>query len=361
MGVHTDLCGLQAGGIMEEISVRSQWAKIRNFERGFFATHLINIGAKLGIFEALYETKEGMTISDLASKLKLHEPYLKVWCQTAYHFEILDCDNHGQFTLQSFLDEILGDKSHYRNYLANIAMSVDFAGKSLEENPECFRTGRTLELPSAPELRVLSKVGYETTKNTHLAFLFRIFPKNDHLTQILERGIRFLDIGCGNGNLIVQFAQNFENSLFVGIDPNPYGIKEARNTISQLGLEKRVSVENIGGEDLPYKDEFDMASMVVTLHEIPPDVRATVVEKTYQSLKSDGQLLILDLSYPSKLEDFRNPMYAYGILDQFYEACWGNIHLNMHEQNELLTKAGFKNIQRMAIGKGMFEFTTATK
>ncbi len=54
-------------------------------------------------------------------------------------------------------------------------------------------------------------------------------------------------------------------------------------------------------------------------------------------------------------------MYDYGILDQFYEACWGNIHLNMHEQNEMLTKVGFKNIQRMAIGRGMFEFITATK
>ena len=361
MGVYTGLYGLHVGGVMEEISVRSQWTKIRNFEKGFYATHLMNIGAKLGVFEALYEAKEGMTIPDLASKLELHEPYLKVWCQTAYHFEILDCDNQGRFRLQPFLDEILGDKSHYRNYLANIAMSVDFAGKFFEENPECFRTGRTLELPSKPELRALSKIGYETTKNTHLAFLFRIFPKNDQLTQMLERGIRFLDIGCGSGSLIVQFARNFENSVFVGVDPNPYGIEEARNTISQLGLEKRVSVENLGGEDLPYKDEFDMASMVVTLHEIPPDVRVKVVEKAYQALKSDGQLLILDFSYPSKLEDFRNSMYDYGILDQFYEACWGNIHLNMRKQNELLTKAGFKNIQRMAIGKGMFEFVTATK
>jgi hypothetical protein len=33
-------------------------------------------------------------------------------------------------------------------------------------------------------------------------------------------------------------------------------------------LEERVSVEDIGGEQLPYKDEFDMISMVVTLHEI---------------------------------------------------------------------------------------------
>ena len=343
---------------MEEISVRSQWAKIRNFEKGFYATHLINIGAKLGIFEALYEAKEGMTIPDLASKLKLHEPYLKVWCQTAYHFEILDCDNQGRFRLQPFLDEILGDKSHYRNYLANIATSVDFIGKGFEEAPDYFRTGRTFEIPYTPEF---SKAAYETTKNIHLVFLFIIFPKNDQLTQMLERGIRFLDIGCGSGDLIVQLARNFENSVFVGVDPNPCGIEEAKNAISQMGLEKQVSVKNIGGENLPYHDEFDLASMVVTLHEIPPDVRIKVVEKAYRALKSDGQLLILDFPYPSKIEDFRNPMYDYGILDQFYEVCVGHIHLNVHEQNEILTKVGFKNIQRIAVGRGMFDFITATK
>jgi ubiquinone/menaquinone biosynthesis C-methylase UbiE len=345
---------------MEEISVRSQWAKIRNFEKGFFATHLINIGAKLGVFEALYEAKEGMTIPDMASKLELHEPYLKVWCQTAYHFGILDCDNQGRFRLQPFLDEILGDKSHFRNYLANITMSVDFIGKGLsaEEVPDYFRTGRTLETFYTNEF---SKVAYETTKNIHLLFLSRIFPKNEHLSQMLERGIRFLDIGCGRGDLIIQLALNFQSSVFVGVDPNPYGIEEAKNTILQLGLEKRVSVENIGGEDFPYTDEFDATSMVVTLHEIPPNVRVKIVEKAYRALKSDGQLLILDFSYPSKSEDFRNPAYDYGILDQFYEVVSGTIHLNMKEQNEMLTKVGFRNIQRMTIGGGMFEFITATK
>ena len=239
-------------------------------------------------------------------------------------------------------------------------MDVDFIGKGLsaEETPDYFRTGRILETMYTPES---SKVGYETTKNIHLVFLFMIFPKNDQLTQMLERGIRFLDIGCGRGDLIVQLARNFQNSVFVGVDPNPYGIEEAKNTISQLGFEKRVSVEKIGGEGLPYSDEFDMASMVVTLHEIPPNVRVKVVEKAYRALKSGGQLLILDFPYPSKLEDFRNPAYDYGILDQFYEAVAGTIHLNVYEQNELLTKVGFRNIQRRTIGKGMFEFITATK
>ncbi len=121
------------------------------------------------------------------------------------------------------------------------------------------------------------------------------------------------------------------------------------------------AVENIGAEDLAQTEEFDMATMVVTLHEIPPEVRGKAIEKIYPALKSDGQLLILDLIYPSTLEDFRDPTYDYGVLDQFYEACMGTVHPNRQEQDDLLTKVGFKNIQRMPIGKGIFDFITAEK
>jgi len=173
-----------------------KWKKIRTFERGFMATHLINIGSKLGVFEKLNEKKEeGLNVADLATELGVHEPYLKFWCQTAYHFELLDCDDQGKFKLQPFLDEIL------------------------------------------------------------------------------DKGIKFLDIGCGNGSLIIQFANAFENSKFVGINPDVHGVDAAKATISQLGLEERVTVEHIGGEKISYKDEFDMVSMVVTLHEILPDIR----------------------------------------------------------------------------------------
>ena len=343
---------------MEEISAKSQMAKIRSFEKGFIASHLINIGAKIGVFLSLNEEKEGITISDLASKLHLHEPYLKIWMQTAYHFGIVDCDNQGRFKLQSFLDEILGDISHFRNYLGNIALTVDHVGKGFNEYPDYFRTGKTFENPYSPEL---SQAAYDTTKNIYLAFFFMIFPKNDYLKQILDQGIRFLDIGCGKGDLIVQLAKAFGKSTFVGVDPNSHGIEEAITKISKLGLEKQVTVESIGGENLQYNNEFDIASMVVTLHEIKPEVRMKVVEKAYQALKSDGLLLILDFPYPSKLEDFRNPMYDYAILDQFYETCAGFVHLSLPEYNEMLTKVGFKKIQQMTIGKGMFEFITATK
>jgi len=345
---------------MEEVSSKTQMAKIRTFERGFMATYLINIGQKVGVFEKLNEKKDdGLTVADLCTELGVHEPYLKFWCQTAYHFELLDCDDQGKFKLQPFLDEILGDKNHFRNYLANITMDVDLLGTELlADASEYFKTGKTVETLTKPEI---SKIAYETTKNIYLAFLFMIFPKNEHLKELLDKGIKFLDIGCGNGSLIIQFANVFENSKFVGINPDVHGIDAAKATISQMGLEERVTVEAIGGEKLSYKDEFDMISMVVTLHEISPDIRESVVEKAYQALKSDGYIMILDFPYPSNFEDLRNPMYEYAILDQFYETTMGTVHLNNNEQNEILTKAGFKDIQRMPVGKGMFDFITAVK
>jgi len=104
-----------------------------------------------------------------------------------------------------------------------------------------------------------------------------------------------------------------------------------------------------------------MISMVVTLHEIPKDVRKAAVKKAYQALKQDGHLRVLDFPYPSKLEDFRNPMYDYGVLDLFYEICAGTVHLDNAQQDTILAEAGFKNLQRMPIGKDMFDFITATK
>ena len=141
---------------MEEINAKSQMKKIRDFEKGFMATHLINIGAKLGVFEKLNEKKEeGLTAADLATELGLHEPYLKFWCQTAYHFQILDCDEHGKFKFQPFLDEILGDKNHFRNYLANIKMDVEIIGKGMPDAPDYFRNRKTVAGFADPEVSIM--------------------------------------------------------------------------------------------------------------------------------------------------------------------------------------------------------------
>ncbi|MEE8373814.1 MAG: class I SAM-dependent methyltransferase [Dehalococcoidia bacterium] len=343
---------------MEEISAERQMAKIGDFQRGFKAIHLINIGAKLGVFQALNEAKEGIRVSELASKLGLYEPYLKIWCQTAYCFEILDCDKEGRFKFQPFMDEVLGNASSAGNHLSGINLVVNVTGERLKDSADYYHTGRIME-SYTPER---SEMVAEATRMLHRVIISGPLPmlsEDDPIRQMLDQGIRFLDVGCGRGDFIIELAQSFGNSRFTGIDPVPHGIEGGKRIISQLGLEERVSLEHSGGEELPYNDEFDIVGMVLVFHEILPDVRVRVVAEAYQALRKDGKLWMIDFSYPVGLEDFRNTLYGPGVIDQFDETCLGVVHLNAHQQNGMLSDAGFTDIQRTSL-RGI-DTITATK
>jgi SAM-dependent methyltransferase len=145
------------------------------------------------------------------------------------------------------------------------------------------------------------------------------------------------------------------------VDPAKHGIEAARKRIAQKGLGERVSAENIGGHEIGYSREFDLAMMVVSLHEIRPEIREKAVRKAHQALKAGGQIVILDFPNPAKMEDFRYPMYDMTIQEQFFEICPGFVHRNTNERNEMLERVGFKDLDRMAIGKGIFELVTATE
>lgn len=342
---------------MEESSLKSQRKKILSFERGFMAVHLINLGAKLGIFEVFNENPNGITVAQLASRLELHEPYVKIWCQTAYHYDILNY-KEDRFILQPFFNEILGDKPNPNNYLANIELDVEIVGDLLQKAPDYYRSGKIIELEYTPEI---SQIVYEVTRNTHLAFPYLVLPKNEDLKIMLENGARFLDIGCGNGNLIINLAQSFKNSTFVGIGPDEYGIKESKKSISKFGLNEQIKVFKKSGEELQFNNEFDIICMFFVFHEIFQEVKQTVIERVFQSLKDGGVFLILDLPYPKNIEDFRNKRYAGGIFDQFFEATIGSVHLTDEELNGVLINAGFKDIKRMPIINGMIDLVRAIK
>jgi len=61
------------------------------------------------------------------------------------------------------------------------------------------------------------------------------------------------------------------------------------------------------------------------------------------------------------MEDFRNPLYAPGIKDQFYEVTWGSEHLAPSERHQLLRELGFKDHTTIPLFGGPIEVTYARK
>jgi len=344
----------------EEISGRTQLKRVRDYERGLLATHIIHMGAKLGIFDVLQQEPEGITSMDLASRLELGEVYVKSWCEAAYHFEILDCEEGARFRFAPHMDEVLGDSSSVRYYMWNNALTVEIFGKAFyaPQTWELVRSGETVPSLYPPEL---SEIASGLTQNIYLAFEYIIFPQYDHLKQRLEQGASFLDIGCGWANLICQLARLYPMSIFIGVDPDTYAIEAAEKTIAERGLDHRVRVEQARGEDIAYEAEFDLVSMVVSLHEILPAVREQAVARAYAALRPGGHLLVLDFPYPNRIEDFRDPAYSFAIYDQFFERFGGIAHLTNAERDSLLLGAGFADLSKTTIGKGMFELVVAKK
>ncbi|MBY8992327.1 MAG: methyltransferase [Candidatus Lokiarchaeota archaeon] len=330
---------------MKEITFESQVARIENFYQGFTASHLIHIGDKLGLFEVLADNEKGLTSSELASELGLHEPYIKIWCQTALYLEILDYDDEGRFKFQPYMNEILGNKSNFRNMLGRFNSLVNVTGERFKESIVHYRNGTALEDYSPQDSEIVA----EATKSFHkyLNFYFKELPSTNPIKQMLEKGSNFLDVGCGNGRLIIQLATQFTNSRFTGVDPSTYGINVAAKNIERLKVADRVFVENLGGEELHYKDEFEIACMTVVFHEINPDIRFKVLENIYKALKKGGRLIIFDFSYPERFEDFKNPNYGSTIIHQFNETILGAVFLTLSEQNEMFAKVGFRDIQRI--------------
>jgi SAM-dependent methyltransferase len=346
---------------MSEPTILSQIAKIRNFEKGHRATQVINIGYRFGLLNAMAESLEGLTVPEMALKLMLFEPFLKIWCQTAYHFEILDCDEQGRFKLQAFLDEVLGLDLSFPSYPQKDEAPLNRFQPNEGDDPlsRYIRTGRPVYMNNLPEV---SSSRCRATKSLFTIFQSMIFPVQGYLKNQLEEGCAYLDIGCGSGQLILDFAQRFKKSLFTGVDPDSYGIEQAEQAVTERGLEDRISVANMSGEEMDFIEKFDLAGMSLTLHEILPEVRLEALHKTFQALRKGGRLLILDYPYPGRLEDFRNPRFEYGIIEQYFEAVGGIVHIPEEEQDDLLSRAGFKTIERLMVGDGgMLDFITAEK
>jgi len=332
---------------MKEITFESQAAKLEKFYRGFTASHLIHIGDKLGLFEVLNDNKNGLTTSELASELRLHEPYVKIWCQTALYLEILDYDEGGRFKFQPYMNEILADKSNFRNMLGRFNSLVNVTGDRFKDSLEYYRSGKALHGYNPQHSEIVA----EATKSfhTYLNVYFKKLPNTNPVKQMLEKGINFLDVGCGNGRLIIQLAKLFKNSRFIGVEPSLYGINVATRNIEQLELKDRVFVENLGGEELQYKEKFEIACMILVFHEINPKIRFKVLENIYNALKKGGRIILFDVSYPEHFDDFKNPNYGSTIIHQFNETSLGAVFLNHTEQNEMFAKVGFKDVQRMSL------------
>jgi SAM-dependent methyltransferase len=318
----------------KQLTKETQARTLRGWMLGLHATHIIDIGGRLGYFAELRRRGGVAAAQELAAALNLDPWRTEVWCRAACTVGVLGYADGKGFTFAPFMDELLGDESPElltTHVLASL--SRDFPSY-----PEAFRTGVTTGFHDHAEDFFFHQSRISALRAPEIVATARKLPG---VEARLSNDGKVMDVGSGSGTVLVRFAEEFPNCRVTGIEPLPYFVEHSRRLIQERELGSRVRVEPVSGEQITFDQEFDLITMVQVFHELPDRAKAEILRRCQQSLKPGGVLLLVDRCSPENGADLRDRRFTMSILEQWFEVTWGNIVNTRSEILHMLQGTGF--------------------
>ncbi len=140
----------------------------------------------------------------------------------------------------------------------------------------------------ADKLIEQNKTIYEQIARDFSVSRANIWPEFEYFKGYLQKNQDILDLGCGNGRLLVMLKDYQPN--YLGIDFSAKLVEEAQKKWPDYSFK----VADI--LDLSFlENKFDLVFLIATLHHIPSDrLRLKVLREVYSVLKPGGKLLMIN-------------------------------------------------------------------
>lgn len=164
---------------------------------------------------------------------------------------------------------------------------------------------------------------------------------------------RWLDTGCGTGNLARQATEKFENVKFTLCDPSAEMLEAAK---SKLADYNNMEFRNISSQELDYNNEFDIVTAVQAHHYLSGDERKKAVGKCYDALKEGGVFVTFENiamstenSEKLAIARWKNYMLTHGRSEEQTENHMKRrgtelFPITIDEHIKLLRELGFKSV-----------------
>lgn len=268
---------------------------------GAFSVPLVQIGEKLGLYEALNEAGP-CTSETLAAATGTSERYLREWlCAQAASNYIDYAPETQQFSMTPEQAFILAD----RNSPFYLAPAFGAAAAFMDNEPlvrDAFKTGAGISWGDQSQCLSCAvarffRPGYQN----HLVQAW--LPSINGMVEKLEAGARVADVGCGHGITSTLMAQAFPNSEFIGLDFHEASIDEARKHAASHGVEN-LKFETSTAKELPGK--YDLVTVFDCLHDMGDPVGG--MRHIRESLNEGGACMIVEPAAGNSVEDNINPV-----------------------------------------------------
>jgi len=107
-----------------------------------------------------------------------------------------------------------------------------------------------------------------------------------------QREIRLLDVACGTGRFLREVRRTYPAMSLTGLDLSQPYLSEAERHLDGL---RPVHWIAANAESIPLADASqDIVTTIYLFHELPPDVRRTVISEMARVLKPGGLLVFID-------------------------------------------------------------------
>jgi ubiquinone/menaquinone biosynthesis C-methylase UbiE len=166
---------------------------------------------------------------------------------------------------------------------------------------------------------------------------------------------RILDLGAGTGRNACLMAKYLsEKGELVGVDISKDMIAQFEKRCTDF---PNVKITNRRiDQTLPYKNDFSKVFISFVLHGFPQNARKVIIENAFQSLKQNGEFLILDYN-EFLLTDI--PFYlrlAFKLME-----CPYAFDFIEKDLKKLLADSGFTNFQEHFLFTGFVRLLRAVK
>lgn len=324
---------------------------------GMMAGALAMLGDRLGLFAALADGGPA-TSTELAARAEVSERYAREWLYGMHAAGYLTIDDEsGQFVLPAAHAAVLADEGGPCFLGGAFQLTLGYL-RPIDRLIEAFRSGRGVPQSAYGEetwegMYRLGRTWYEN------ALVQQWLPAAG-VVEWLQAGARCADIGCGAGLALIQLAQAFANSTFVGFDSFDGQIERARGYAAEAGVLDRVRFElhdATGG--IPGR--YDLITTFDVLHDAADP--AALVRSVHDALAPGGTYLIMEMNCADDPGENVGPVgtLMYGISMLYCMstslaaggAGLGTCGCPPGKVRQLCSEAGFTSIERLPIDDPM--------